>query len=224
MLESSPEKPEHAAVDEGEETAHSAEAALEAEEETQPVEESDDEDDIELDPVDDRDLQIAKLQEEVKELNNRCLRAHADLENFKRRAQREKQDSIRFANKQIFLQILDVLDNFERALAAIQDPNDNFVVGVKMIQKQLVEVLTSNGVTLVEAEGKIFDPYLHDAIAQEVTDEHEENAVIEVFQKGYLYRDSLLRPAKVKVAAAPESDGTAAGEAEAEAGQTEEQA
>ena len=149
---------------------------------------------------------IDELIELNRELNTRFLRARADLENYKKRSEREKQESIKFANKKIFLQTLNVLDNFERALAAVIDPEDSFVVGVEMIRKQLQDVLTQNGVEEIDAAGKTFDPYLHEAIAKEPTNQHPENTVIEVFQKGFRFQDTLLRPAKVTVAAAMEEE------------------
>lgn len=170
------------------------------------VETTDAEDLEDEDEDEDEDPQVAELERlknENRELNARVLRVHADLENFRKRAAREKQESIKYANKQIFLNILDVLDNFERALSSAEDPKDNFVVGVAMIHKQLIDTMTQNGVEEIDAKGKAFDPYLHEAFAKEETDEFEDNTVMDVFQKGFLFHGSLLRPAKVKVAAAP---------------------
>ncbi len=174
---------------------------------------------------------MAQLEEEKQQLNRRLLRAHADLENFKKRSIRERQESIRHANKEIFLHILQVLDNFERAMLSVQDPKDNFVVGISMIQKQLTEVLTQHGVEEIKAMGRPFDPYLHEAIAMEESSEHEENTVIEEFQKGFRFHGSLLRATKVKVAVAPketepalseEAEATEAEATEAEATEAEE--
>ena len=170
---------------------------VEASEEAEPAESE----------VEDPDTLVARLQEENKALNTRVLRAHADLENFKRRSERDRRDSIRYANKKIFLEILSVLDNFDRALAAVVDPKDNFVIGVEMIRKQLTDVLTQNGVEEINSKGRLFDPYLDEAIGKEPTSEHEENMVIEVFQKGYRFQGQLLRASKVVVAVPPIEDG-----------------
>lgn len=156
--------------------------------------------------------EIERLKEQTRDSSSRFLRACADLENFKKRSVREKQESVKFANKQIFLQTLHVLDNFERALAAVENPRDSFVIGVEMIRKQLQEVLTQNGVEEIDATGKPFDPYLHEAIAKESSDEFEDNVVMEVFQKGFRFQGILLRPAKVKVATDPEAEVSEAGE------------
>lgn len=147
---------------------------------------------------------LAALRTENENLRNQVLRARADFENARRRTDREKQEAIRFANKRIFFQLLGVMDNFERAIGANQDPEDPFAVGVVMIQKQLEEVLTQNGVTEVPALNQAFDPYMHEAFAKEPSSEHPENTVIEVFQKGYKFNDQLLRPATVKVSTSPD--------------------
>ena len=161
--------------------------------------------------------ELDSLRSENRELKNRMLRAHADLENFKKRSVRDRQESVRYANKDIFLQLLNVMDNFDRALLSAEDPQDNFVVGVAMIRKQLTDVLIQNGVEEISAENQMFDPYLHEAIASEETDEVEDNWVLEVFQRGYRFHGSLLRPAKVKVAVAIGAEPESSEEAEPEA-------
>lgn len=172
------------------------------------VEEDDDDDaeDAEDNPDGDDpiDEEAEKLRAELEAANQRVLRAVADFENYKRRSERERSESIKFANKNIFQSILNVLDNFERALDSAPDQNDNFVIGVKMIRKQLLDVLLQNGVEEVEAIGKPFDPYMHEAFAKEETDAHPDNTVVEVYQRGFKFHGTLLRPAKVKVAMAPE--------------------
>ncbi len=191
--------------DKMEEATETVEHATEVEEATtELVDEPEVENEEDEEPEEPED-ELTRLKSENEEMSRRVLRAHADLENFKKRNIRERQESIKFANKDIFLKILDVLDNFDRAMMSANDPKDNFVIGVGMIQKQLMEVLTSSGVEEVAAEGKPFDPYLHEAIAQEPTDEHPEHTIIEVYQRGYRFGGTLLRPVKVKVAAPLES-------------------
>jgi len=158
------------------------------------------------DPQPSNNDEVAALRTENENLRNQVLRARADFENARRRTDREKQDAIRFANKRIFFELLGVMDNFERAMGASQDPEDPFTVGILMIQKQLEEVLTQNGVKEVPALNQAFDPYLHEAFAKEPSSEHPENTVIEVFQKGYKFHDQLLRPATVKVSTSADED------------------
>lgn len=150
--------------------------------------------------------ELERLRAENQDLQARFLRARADAENIKRRADRERQEAIKYANKNVLTQLLDVVDNFERAMTAVQDPKDSFVIGVKMIQKQLDDVMRDNGVEEVEAIGKPFDPYLHEALAKEPTDDVEEGTIIEVFQRGFRYKGQLLRAVKVKVAAAKNTE------------------
>jgi len=169
------------------------------------ADEDEDEDDEDTSEPDTPEGRVAELESEVASLKHMLLRARADLENFRKRSEREKQEHVKYANRKVFTDMLDVIDNFERALGAVADPQDNFVIGVKMIQKQLLDVLGNNGVEIINAEGRLFDPYLDEAIAREHTDEYEENAIIEVFQKGFRYHGQLLRPSKVKVAVKPET-------------------
>lgn len=170
---------------------------------------------------DEATARIEELEDENEALKAQVLRTVADMENFKKRSEREKMESIKYANKSIILQMLDVLDNFDRALTAVTDPKDNFVIGVNMIHKQLLDVLAQNGVEEIQAIGRPFDPYLDEALAREVTTEYEENTVMEVFMKGYRYQGNLLRPTKVKVAAAPEEAATEEPETQSDPPQTE---
>lgn len=146
---------------------------------------------------------VAELEAQVKDFQNKFLRARADLENFRKRSEREKQDAVKRANRGLLSDLLDVNDNFERATTSITDEKDPFVVGVLMIRKQLQDTLNQNGLEEVDALHKPFDPYLHEAFAYEPSADHPENVVIEVFQKGYKHQGQLLRAAKVKVSAAP---------------------
>lgn len=197
------------------ETAEVVEGEIEFDEEddedTSEEYDDDEEEDDELEEALDR---IEKLEEENAALRARALRAQADAENFKKRNERERAESVKFANKRVFIEMLNVLDNFDRALISVADPKDNFVIGVQMIHKQLMEVLNQNGVEEINAVGRQFDPYLDEALAQEVTTEHPEGTVMEVFLKGYRYQGQLLRATKVKVAAAGSESANADTDAE----------
>lgn len=143
---------------------------------------------------------ISQLQEGNRKLHDKLLRARADFENFKKRHEREKADQIQAARKVIFRELLDIMDNFERALDSAEDESNPFVVGVKMIYRQFRDFMSQNDVQEINALGEEFNPHLHEAMAQQATAEVPENTVIEIFQKGYQYRNRLLRPAQVKVA------------------------
>ena len=133
------------------------------------------------------------------------LRALADLENYRKRAQREKEDAIRFANDHILRNIIPVLDNLERAIEHARTATDDqgsLLEGVEMTLDQLHKVLESSGVTPVEAMGQLFDPNFHQAMGQIPTGDQPPNTVMQELQKGYLLNNRLLRPAMVMVAIA----------------------
>jgi molecular chaperone GrpE len=137
----------------------------------------------------------------------RLLRTTADFDNFKKRAAREKQEGIRFANESLLQNLIPVLDNFDSALAATQtadtDAAKSLQKGIAMIYQQLKKTLTEAGLEEVDAAGKVFDPNLHEAISQKETDEVPEGHVVQQVRKGYKLRDRLLRPASVVVAKHP---------------------
>ncbi|HWQ79929.1 MAG TPA: nucleotide exchange factor GrpE [Anaerovoracaceae bacterium] len=139
------------------------------------------------------------VTKEEEELNTRYLRLAADFQNYKRRAEKEKGDIYAYANEKIVLELLDVADNFERALQH-SDSNESFAEGMNMIFRQLKGVLEKSGVEEMSAEGEPFDPNFHHAVLTENSAEHESGKVIQVLQKGYLLNKKVIRPAMVKVA------------------------
>lgn len=144
------------------------------------------------------------------------LRERADLENFRKRSQREKEDAIRFANDRLLKEIVPVLDNLERAVEHAGDKGDDqgLLEGVTMTIGMFRKVLEDFGVKPIEAVGKVFDPNLHQAMGQMETDEHPPNAVSVELQKGYLLHDRLLRPSLVMVAKPPAAASDQPGEAD----------
>ncbi|HHY90857.1 MAG TPA: nucleotide exchange factor GrpE [Clostridiales bacterium] len=152
--------------------------------------------------LDDYKEMIEKLQQEKEELHNQYLRLAADFQNYKRRNEKEKNDIYEFANEKLILELLPIIDNFERALQSVKESEENkkFVEGVEMIFKQLLAVLNKNGVQEIDAMGKAFDPNYHHAVMQEENPDYESNTIIEVLQKGYTFREKVIRPSMVKVA------------------------
>jgi molecular chaperone GrpE len=154
-----------------------------------------------------------KLQAKEKESEEnyqRYLRQIAEVENFKKRVNREKEDAIRFANENLIKDILPVIDNLERAISHAQGGGNGnpLVEGVEMVLKGLLDVFSKHGVVQVPAVGAVFDPGKHEAMAQVESTEHEPNTIINEHHKGYLFRDRLLRPALVTIAkAAQDKDG-----------------
>jgi molecular chaperone GrpE len=137
----------------------------------------------------------------------RLLRTTADFENFKKRAARERTDAVQFANASLLQKLLPILDNFEMAQAAAQNTRDekniSLQAGIAMIQQQLKNALSDTGLEEIDANGKLFDPALHEAVSQQETSEIPEGHVVQQIRKGYKLRDRLLRPAAVIVAKKP---------------------
>ena len=146
---------------------------------------------------------LPEAQAAIEELNGRVLRLTADFDNFRKRAQREKDEARQYANQGLLEQLLPVLDNFEMALTAVKDADPSVQDGVQMILDQLLGVLKDSGVEPVDALGQPFDPNLHEALSQQETDEAEEGTVLQQVQRGYKLNDRLVRPARVVVAAVP---------------------
>ena len=144
-------------------------------------------------------LENQKLREELSELKDQYLRKAADMENFRKRLQREKEEAIRYANAQLLTDVVGILDDFERAIASSQSSRDfdSFHQGIQMIESQFLALLErKHGLKRLDALGEVFDPSLHEAIAG---GGGENSVVLEVYQKGYLLHDRLLRPARVRV-------------------------
>lgn len=142
---------------------------------------------------------------EAKALQEQYLRTLADMENLRKRTQREKEELAKFANENILREVLPVIDNLERAVehAEQAESSEGLLEGVRMTLDQFNQVLTRFGVTPVEALGETFDPALHQAMGQLETDEFPTNAVAQQMQKGYQLNERLLRPAMVMIAKAP---------------------
>jgi molecular chaperone GrpE len=131
-------------------------------------------------------------------------RAAADLSNYRRRVEDERETVARFANALLISKLLSVLDDFDRALENVPpDTDDSWVDGVRLVERKLRNVLESEGVTPIEAAGLPFDPNLHEAVVHEETADHPDNQVIDELQRGYRLHDRVLRPALVRVANNP---------------------
>jgi molecular chaperone GrpE len=152
-------------------------------------------------------LELQTRAAKADEYWDRLLRTMADFDNFKKRAAREKQDAIKYANESLLQKVIPVLDNFEMALAAAQNNAADGVKslrdGVAMIHSQLKGVLTDAGLEEVDATGKPFDPNFHEAVSQQESAEVAEGNVLQQLRKGYKFRERLLRPATVIVAKKP---------------------
>ena len=145
--------------------------------------------------------ELEAKKREVSEYKDRLLRLAAEMENLRKRLDKEKQEHVKFANENLIKQLLPVIDNLERTIEhAKQSQNlDGLVEGVEMTLKGFLEVLEQFGCKIIEAEGETFDPMYHEAIQKQESEHVPENRVICQYQKGYVMNDRLLRPAKVVV-------------------------
>lgn len=143
-----------------------------------------------------------KKDEQIEELKDKLTRQMAEFDNFRKRTDKEKSAMYEIGAKDIIEKILPVVDNFERGLGAVteEQKEDSFVAGMEMIYKQIMTTLDSVGVKVIEAVGNEFDPDFHNAVMHIEDEEVGENIVVEEFQKGYTYRDTVVRHSMVKVA------------------------
>jgi len=167
---------------------------------------------VPLEPATVAPEQLNELKERAAKADenwDRLLRTTADFENFKKRAAREKQDAIKFANESLLQKLIPVLDSLDMALTAAQATQaaagQSLQEGVSMIGQQLKKALAEAGLEEVDATGKTFDPNLHEAVSQKETSDVPEGQVIQQLRKGYKLRERLLRPASVVVSRHPAS-------------------
>jgi len=145
---------------------------------------------------------LEALEAEKAEAGDRLLRLRAEFDNFRRRTERERSEFVQFASAELARELLPVLDDFERALAApAADPE--YAKGVELIYQRLFEALRKAGLEPVVTAGRRFDPTLHQALERVETEEAEDQTILAEYQKGYNFKGKLLRPAMVKVAVKP---------------------
>jgi len=159
-----------------------------------------------LEPADQKaPTEAETLRAEVADLKDQLLRRRADFENYKKRMERDRESAGHEMAERIFSELIPVIDNLERALAAAGDEGA-LRAGVELIHRELIAVFERNGVQAHDPTGQLFDPTTHQALSHEIVPGLEEGTVAESFRKGYSYRDRLLRPALVKVAKGDEQD------------------
>jgi molecular chaperone GrpE len=142
------------------------------------------------------------------ELRDRYLRLAADFDNFRRRSLKERQDLHNYANENLVKELLPIVDNLERAVdhgrkEEQRGNSDNLLQGIELTYRSLMQLLTRHGVVEIEALGQSFDPQVHEAVRRVASNEHATGTVVEVYQKGYMLKDRMLRPAMVAVAGEP---------------------
>jgi len=161
------------------------------------------EEEKELDPLEELQQQLEKKDQELAEQKSDFLREKADLENFRKRLVKDKEDAVQFANQRLLKELIQVNDNLDRALDASNTSLETFKEGVEMIQKQFATFLKNQKVEAIEALGKPFDPNLHEVMTQQESADHDENTVIQEYSKGYTLNGRILQSAKVVIAKKP---------------------
>ena len=148
------------------------------------------------------ELKVEEFQQELSDLKDQYLRKQADFENFRKRMFREKEEAIKFANSNLILDLIPIIDDFERAIRSGEDSQNfsSFHQGIELIEKQFIGMLDRKwGLKRFDSGGEDFDPERHEALLMEESDEVVKPKVVEDFQKGYMLHDRVLRHAKVKV-------------------------
>ena len=141
--------------------------------------------------------EIELLKGEVESLKTEVLRSKADLINYRKRKDEETSTMLKYCNSDLILSLLNVVDNFERALSLDDESFKSYLDGFKLIYNQVIDILNSYEVKEIEALDKVFDPMYHQSVATKKDDTKESGVVLEVFKKGYTYKDKVLRPAMV---------------------------
>jgi molecular chaperone GrpE len=144
--------------------------------------------------------EIERLKEEVRREHDMYLRALADYDNYRRRIERERATAARSGKRDIILQLLEVLDGFDRALQHVDDAPSSVSEGLQLLHRKLLGMLEAQGITPLQSLGETFNPELHDAIGSVESEEVEPGTVAEEMQRGYRWGDDVLRPARVRVA------------------------
>ena len=152
-----------------------------------------------------KDISLEKLNEaynKISELEDKLIRQNADMVNYRKRKEEEINKMLKFANEDIIKEMLPIIDNFERAInnnTNLSETEKKYLDGFKMIYCSILNILENNEVKAIDGANKPFDPTYHNAIMLEKNDNYASGMVIEVLQKGYLYKDKVIRPAMVKV-------------------------
>ena len=163
-------------------------------------------------PVSSADPQSGSSGEDVDQWKEKYIRLLADFDNYRKRMGREQEESRKFANESLLKSFLPILDNLERALfhfEKVDSPSSEvkaLVEGVKLTEKQFLELLEKNHVTRIPAQGEVFDPNVHEAMGFSPSADHKEGTIVDVYQQGYLLQGRLLRPSLVTVAQKKEED------------------
>ncbi len=176
---------------------------LEAEPEEEAVEEPEDR----SEQIEILEKELAEKEETIEELKDRIRHLKADFDNYKKRQGDKKAEEVEKARGEVIMDVVPIYDNLDRAFKSFEknDDKDSFIEGIEKIYAQFDEFLSKREVELIKAEGEKFDPNKHQALMRVESDEHEHNEITEEFERGYKFKDRVLKPSKVKVNINPSS-------------------
>jgi len=182
---------------------------IETEDEETPEEESSDTEEVPVAEIVDEEEGLSELeqaQQEAKDLRDEMLRMRADTENLRKRLQKEKQESVQFANERLIKQLIPIFENLDRALKAPDTNVESLKEGVQMTSDQFLALFKKENVEPIQAVGEPFDPSIHEVLSQMESNDHDENTVIEEYSKGYRMNGRVLLPARVVTTKKPQDE------------------
>jgi len=152
--------------------------------------------------------EIETLKKQLEEEKDRFLRVNAEMENLRKRTIKEREEFIKFANEKLIQELIDVLENLERGIenAKKSENKDKLIEGMELVYKQFKSVLEKNGIVPIKSLGEKFDHYRHEAMMQTLTDEYDEDTILEEYTRGYLLNGKVIRYSKVRVSKRKESN------------------
>ncbi len=155
-----------------------------------------------------RQKELDNVKKQLEEEKDRCLRLNAEFDNFRKRTFKEREEFIKYANEKLILELIDVLESLERGIETSEniDNKDKLIEGIELVYKQFKNVLEKNGLTPIKALGEKFDHYKHEAMMQTITDEYDEETILEEFARGYMLNGKVIRYSKVRVSKNKESE------------------
>ena len=147
-----------------------------------------------------KESEFNKLKQETAESKDKYVRLFAEFDNARKRMEREKLEFVKYANEELIVDLLQIVDSLEQSLKSTGADKDSLMKGIELVVKQFQDILKKNGVTPIDTKGQMFDHNLHEVLMQEESDQFNDGAIIEEFQKGYTLEGKVIRTAKVKIA------------------------
>ncbi len=158
--------------------------------------------------ADNSEKELETVRKQLEQEKDRCLRLSAEFENQRKRVQKEKEEFVKYANEKLIIELIDIMESLERGLenAKGSSNKEKLILGMELIYKQFKNVLEKNGLVPIKALGEKFDPYMHEAMMQTLSDDNEEGTILEEFARGYMLNNKVIRYSKVRVSKNKDTD------------------